>query len=34
MDTTAHFYVGDNEVLQTKHSLDPWLLSAGIAYRF
>lgn len=32
--TTAHFYAGANEVLTTKHKLDPWVLSAGLAYRF
>lgn len=34
MDTTAHFYAGNAEVLTTKHSLDPWVISAGFAYRF
>ena len=34
MDTTARFYVGGTEVLATKHSLDPWVVSAGLAYRF
>lgn len=34
MDTTAHFYAGGAEVLTTKHSLDPWVVSAGLAYRF
>lgn len=34
MDTTAHFYAGTAEVLTTKHSLDPWVVSAGLAYRF
>lgn len=33
-DTTAHFYAGNAEVLTTKHSLDPWVVSAGLAYRF
>ncbi|MBF9151848.1 OmpW/AlkL family protein [Novosphingobium jiangmenense] len=33
-DTNAHFYAGNTEVLTTKHSLDPWVLSAGVAYRF
>lgn len=32
--TTAHFYAGSAEVLTTKHKLDPWLLSAGVSYRF
>ena len=34
MDTTAHFFAGNAEVLTTKHSLDPWVVSAGLAYRF
>jgi len=34
VNTTAHFYAGSTEVLTTKHKLDPWLLSAGLAYRF
>lgn len=34
MGTTAHFYAGTAEVLTTRHKLDPWLLSAGVAYRF
>ena len=34
MDTKAHFYQAGGEVLHTKHSLDPWVLSAGLAYRF
>lgn len=34
MNTTAHFYAGDTEVLTTKHKLDPWVLSTGVAYRF
>ncbi len=34
MDTTAHFYAGTAEVLTTEHSLDPWVVSAGLAYRF
>lgn len=34
MNTTAHFYAGSADVLSTKHKLDPWVLSAGVAYRF
>lgn len=34
MDTKAHFYQAGGEVLVTKHSLDPWVLSAGLSYRF
>ncbi|MBB4612424.1 OmpW/AlkL family protein [Novosphingobium taihuense] len=33
-DTTARFYAGNTEVLATKHTMDPWVLSAGLAYRF
>jgi outer membrane protein W len=25
---------GDNEVLTTRHKLDPWVVSAGVSYRF
>jgi outer membrane protein len=32
--TTAHFYAGDTDVLTTTHKLNPWVLSAGVAYRF
>ena len=32
--TTARFYVGSTEALVTRHKLDPWLLSAGVSYRF
>ena len=31
---TAKFYVDGAKVLETKHNLDPWVLSAGLAYRF
>lgn len=34
VDTTARWYAGDTLEIQTKHSLDPWVLSAGIAKRF
>lgn len=34
IDTTARWYVGGTEVIATKHKLDPWVLSAGLAYRF
>lgn len=33
-DVTATFYAGDAVALKTKHSLDPWVLSAGLSYRF
>ena len=32
--TTAHWYAGTTEVLQTRHKLDPWVISAGVAFRF
>lgn len=32
--TTAHWYAGTTEVLQTTHKLDPWVISAGVAFRF
>lgn len=32
--TTARWFVGDTLVIENDHDLDPWVLSAGIAYRF
>ncbi len=34
VNTTAHFYAGNTDVLSTRHKLDPWVLSAGVSYRF
>jgi outer membrane protein len=35
LKTKAHFYnVGGAENLVTEHKLDPWVLSAGVSYRF
>jgi len=34
IDTTATFRAGDAIALQTEHNLDPWVLSAGLTYRF
>ena len=34
VDTTANFYAGSANVLSTQHKLDPWVLSAGVSYRF
>ena len=34
MSTTANFYAGSTDVLTTRHKLDPWVLSAGVSYRF
>ena len=31
---TASWYAGGTEVLKTRHKLDPWVVSAGIAFRF
>ena len=32
--TTARWYAGTTEVLHTRHKLDPWVISAGVAFRF
>ena len=29
----AHWFAGATEVLRTKHKLDPWVISAGVAFR-
>ncbi|MCT2398616.1 OmpW/AlkL family protein [Novosphingobium mangrovi (ex Huang et al. 2023)] len=34
MKPTAKFYAAGTKVLETKHDLDPWVLSAGVSYRF
>lgn len=35
ISTTAHFYTANGtEALATRHRMDPWVLSAGVAYRF
>jgi outer membrane protein len=34
MRTTATFYAGQVEALKTRHKLDPWVVSAGIGFRF
>lgn len=34
VDTTARWYVGNTLAIQTTHKLDPWVLSAGVSYRF
>ena len=31
---TATWYAGTTEVLKTRHKLDPWVISAGVAFRF
>jgi outer membrane protein len=32
--TTARWYAGGVKVIETEHKLDPWVLSAGVAFRF
>ncbi|QUL38009.1 OmpW family protein [Erythrobacter sp. JK5] len=32
--TTARWFVGNTLVIENEHNLDPWVLSAGVAYRF
>jgi outer membrane protein len=34
VSTDAHWYVDGAEVIRTKHKLDPWVLSAGVGFRF
>lgn len=34
MDTTASFFAGNRLALQTEHELDPWVVSAGLSWRF
>ena len=34
IDTTARWYAGGVKVIETEHKLDPWVLSAGVAFRF
>ena len=34
VNTTARWYVGDTLAIETKHKLDPWVVSAGLSYRF
>ncbi|WP_126174226.1 OmpW/AlkL family protein [Altericroceibacterium xinjiangense] len=34
VSTDANWYAGATKVIETRHRLDPWLLSAGLAYRF
>jgi len=34
VNTTASFFAGNTLALQTKHKLDPWVVSGGLSYRF
>ena len=32
--TTARWFAGNTLAIETEHNLDPWVLSAGVSYRF
>ena len=32
--TTARWFAGDVLAIETEHNIDPWVLSAGVSYRF
>jgi outer membrane protein len=34
VSTTARWFAGNTEVLRTRHELDPWVVSAGVSFRF
>lgn len=34
ISSDAHWYAGGTEVIGTEHKLDPWVLSAGLGFRF
>jgi outer membrane protein len=34
IDTTAQWFVGNTLAIETEHKLEPWVISAGVAYRF
>lgn len=34
VDTTASWYAGNTLAIETKHKLDPWVLSAGVSFQF
>lgn len=34
VNTTAKFYAGSTNVLETRHKIDPWVVSGGIYFRF
>jgi outer membrane protein len=34
VNTTARWYAGGTKVIETEHQLDPWVLSAGLGFRF
>lgn len=34
INTTARWHAGQTVAIETRHTLDPWVLSAGLAWRF
>lgn len=34
IDTTARWFAGNTLAIETDHKLDPWVISAGLTYRF
>jgi len=34
ISTTARWFAGNTQVIQTRHRIDPWVLSAGVGFRF
>lgn len=34
VNTRARWYAGNTLAIETKHKIDPWVLSAGVSYRF
>ena len=34
IDTTARWFAGDTLAIETVHNLDPWVVSAGVSFRF
>jgi outer membrane protein len=34
VDTTARWFAGNTLAIETEHRLDPWVVSAGVSYRF
>jgi outer membrane protein len=34
VDTTARWYAGNTRVIETTHAINPWVLSAGVGFRF
>ena len=34
VNTTARWFAGNTRVIETTHAIDPWVLSAGVGFRF